>query len=116
MDRKTLIREYKEAPRTMGVYRVRNVAEDRSLLGSSTDAPAMLNRIRTQLAIGVHSNKALQADWDRLGADAFTFDVLDTLTPAEDPDRDPADELRVLEELWIERLAPFGARGYNRPA
>jgi hypothetical protein len=28
-------------------------------------------------------------------------------------DWDPADDLRVLEKLWLEKLAPFGERGYH---
>jgi hypothetical protein len=48
-----------------------------------------------------------------MGANAFTFEVLDTLTaPPDQPGYDPADDLRVLEALWLERLQPFGERGY----
>ena len=26
---------------------------------------------------------------------------------------DPTDDLKVLEQLWLEKLSPFGTRGYN---
>jgi hypothetical protein len=55
----------------------------------------------------------LQKDWNELGADAFVFEVLDTLTPPERPDYDPSDDLRALEQLWLDKLKPFGDRGYN---
>jgi hypothetical protein len=102
----------------MGVYRVRNIRDDRSLVGRSVDLPASLNRERAQLRLGAHRNAALQQDWNVLGPDAFAFEVLDTLTPPEDrPDYDPTNDLRVLEALWLERLEPFGERGYMaRPA
>ena len=117
IDRKALIREYKDTPRPMGIFRVHNKVDDRSLVGASKDLPAMLNRQRAQLKFGAHKNRALQSDWNRLGADAFEFEVLDTLAPADPPAaRDPADELAVLEQLWLERLAPFGERGYNGAA
>jgi len=117
IDRKALIREYKDTPRPMGIFRVHNKVDDRSLVGASKDVPAMLNRQRAQLKFGAHKNRALQSDWNRLGADAFEFEVLDTLAPADPPAaRDPADELAVLEQLWLERLAPFGERGYNGAA
>ena len=49
MDRKTLIREYKESRRPMGVYRVLNTTNGRALVGVSVDLPSMLNRQRAQL-------------------------------------------------------------------
>jgi hypothetical protein len=63
----------------------------------------MLNRQRAQLRLGAHPNRA----------DAFEFEILDTLTPSDEPDYDPSDDLRVLESLWIEKLSPFDDRGYN---
>ena len=81
MDRRELIRQYKETRRPMGVYRVHNTRDDRSLLGRSVDLPSILNRERAQLRLGVHRNAALQRDWNALGAEAFAFEVLDTIAP-----------------------------------
>ena len=113
MDRKALIRQYKESRRPMGVFRVRNTADGRSLVGTSIDLPAMLNRQRAQLRLGAHPNRALQKDWNELGAEAFEFEILDTLTPPDEPDYDSSSDLRVLEDLWLEKLSPFDDRGYN---
>jgi len=113
MDRKALIRQYKESRRPMGVFRVRNTADGRSLVGTSIDLPAMLNRQRAQLRLGAHPNRALQKDWNELGAEAFEFEILDTLTPPDEPDYDSSSDLRVLEDLWLEKLSPFDERGYN---
>ena len=120
MDRKAAVREYKESRRPIGVYRVRNTTDDKSLVGASVNLPAILNRHRTELRLDSHSNRALQQDWNRLGADAFEFEILDTLEIPDRPDYDPSDDLRVLENLWLEKLSPFDDRGYNpqpkRPA
>ena len=97
----------------MGVFRVHNTVADRSFVGISRDLPSMLNRQRFQLEHGSHPNRALQDDWNRLGPEAFVFQVLDTLSPSERPDSDPAEDLRVLEQLWLEQLSPYGERGYN---
>jgi hypothetical protein len=113
MDRKALIRQYKESRRPMGVFRVRNTADGRSLVGTSVNLPAMLNRQRAQLRLGAHPNRALQKDWNELGAEAFEFEILDTLTPPDTPAYDPSGDLRVLEDLWLEKLSPFDERGYN---
>jgi hypothetical protein len=114
MDRKALKREYKQTRRPMGVYRVRNTVHDRSLVGVTTDLPAMLNRQRAQLSMGAHANRALQKDWDELGSQAFAFEVLDELTSPDQPHYDPTADLRVLEGLWLDRLLPYEARGYNK--
>ena len=50
-----------------------------------------------------------------LPLDGFVFEVLDTLPASDEPGYDVKGELRVLEELWLERLQPYGARGYNMP-
>lgn len=112
--KKELSRAYRETRRPMGVFRVRNTTDDRSLVGRSVDLPAILNRERAQLRLGAHRNVELQRDWNALGPDAFAFEVLDTLTPPDRPDYDPAEDLRVLEALWLERLEPYGERGYTR--
>ena len=97
----------------MGVFRVHNTVTDKSFVGLSPDLPSMLNRQRFQLEHGSHPNHALQEDWNRLGSEAFVFEILDSLSPSERPDSDPAEDLRVLEQLWLEKLSPFGERGYN---
>ena len=49
MDRKELIRKYKETPRPMGVYQVRNTRNGKALIATSLDLNAALNRHRAQL-------------------------------------------------------------------
>jgi hypothetical protein len=120
MDRKALTRAYKETPRPMGVYRIRNTVSGRSLVASSVNLPAILNRHKAALKFGSHSNKELQKDWNELGPEAFVFEVLDTLTPSDKPGDKPADDLQALEAMWIEKLSPTEDLGYNpkpkRPA
>jgi len=65
MDRKAIIREYKESRRPMGVFQVRNTVTSQVFIGASTDLPAMLNRQRAQLRLGAHVNRRLQADCRR---------------------------------------------------
>lgn len=115
IDRKALSRQYRETPRTMGVGLVRNLTSGKSLLFAGVDLPSLLNRHRAQLRLGGHPVKALQADWNAQGADAFAFEVVDTLTAPDRPDYDPASDLRELEQLWLEKLSPFEPAGYHRP-
>ncbi|MBZ4415325.1 GIY-YIG nuclease family protein [Myxococcus sp. RHSTA-1-4] len=114
-NRAELKRAYKEKPPPMGVFAVRNRANGKVLVGSSLNVPGALNRIRFELTTGMRRIPALLDDWNRYGADSFSFEVLDVLPPTEEPREDPKEELRVLEELWLERLKPYGDAGYNEP-
>lgn len=113
MNKKALLREYKERQRPMGVYQIRNTVNGKLLMGTSVNLPAILNRHQSELRLGGHRNRELQQDWLKFGAAAFEFGILDTLSPSEQPGYDPADDLRALEELWLEKLSPFEERGYN---
>ncbi len=97
----------------MGIFQIRNEVSGRIFVGSSMDLAAMFNRIRFQLFAGAHPNKELEADWKRLGADKFTFEVLEELVPREDANYDYRADLETLEDLWLEKLQPYGERGYN---
>lgn len=105
IDRKALIREYKQRRAPMGVYRIHNPVTGHMLVAASTDLPSILNRHRAQLGMGGHSSRELQADWNELGADSFVFEVLDTLPHPESPGYDPIEDLTTLEDLWLEKLS-----------
>jgi hypothetical protein len=64
----------------------------------------MLNRIRAQLRMRGHPNRALQSDWEADGPDAFQFEVVDLLAPPDAAEYDPSDDLALLEELWRDKL------------
>jgi len=112
-DRKARIRDYKETPRPMGVFRVRYVPERRSLVGASRDLPAILNRHRAALRFGGHAVRALQQDFQRLGPEQCAFEALDTLAPSTDLASDPTDDLAALEAMWRERLTGEGEQFYR---
>lgn len=117
VDKKALKRQNKETRRPMGVYRILNKENGKSFVSSSVDLPAIFNRMRMQLDGGMYlMNRELQRDWAELGSDAFELEVLEELEPPDDaPHWDPAGDLRALEELWLEKLEPYGERGYHRP-
>ena len=113
-DRKALLREYKESPRPAGIFCVRNIASGRCLVGSTPNLPGVINRQRFQLECGSHPDHDLQANWNESGPEAFDFEVLDRL---EVQDRSPAalaDDLVVLKDLWLERLAEAGTELYRQ--
>jgi hypothetical protein len=113
MDRKAIIREYKDTPRPMGVFQIKNKVNGKLLIGSSNNLPAILNRFKAELKMGNCRNIDLQHEWKQFGADAFEFKELEILEPSDDPNYDHSEDLQLLEELWIEKLNPYGDRGYN---
>jgi hypothetical protein len=114
IDRKSRIREYKQTPLAAGIYRIRNTAAGRSLIGSSVNPAGRLNRHRFQLKAGSHPDARLQADWNELGEEGFELAVLDRLEPRDEPDYDPSKDLEVLKELWLEKLSASGESLYGK--
>jgi hypothetical protein len=114
--RKDLKRQYKETPRRAGIFVITNTLNGKVFLGSSTNLDGPLNKHRFALKIGRHLNAALQADWNQAGADAFRFEIVDEVQIRDEPGFNLNDELLLLEEIWIEKLQPFGERGYNTGA
>ncbi|HQV94001.1 MAG TPA: GIY-YIG nuclease family protein [Anaerolineales bacterium] len=111
--RRELHREYAERVKPAGVYQVMNLANGKVLLGSSLNLEGPLNRHGFMLKIGSHTNKALQQDWNELGAEKFTFEILEEVKQKDDPNFNLEEELTLLEMVWLEKLQPFGERGYN---
>ena len=111
--RKELQREYMERVKPSGVYQVRNLANGKVLLGSSLNLEGLLNRNRFTLRNNSHPNKELQQDWNQFGADQFAFEILEVIPVQDDPNFNLRDELTLLEQIWLEKLQPFGERGYN---
>jgi group I intron endonuclease len=111
--RKELIRNYKERQKPAGVFQIKNNVNGKVLLGSSLNLEGPLNSHRFMLTTGSHRNKALQNDWNAFGENHFVFEILETVKVTDDPYFNLKDELALLEEIWLERLQPFGEKGYN---
>lgn len=99
----TLKAHYRQRPPPLGIIALRHLPSGRTLLDSSRNAPGMLNRHRFELNLGQHRNAALQADWRRDGAAAFSCDIIDSVTPRDDPAFDADAELAGL--LALHRIA-----------
>jgi len=114
-DKRQLKREYQQTPPAMGIFLIRNNRNDKVFVGSALNLPGIINRHRFALERGLHANKRLQADWDEAGSETFAFEIVDELSPSVPGGIDYRKELTSLEDLWLERLQPYGERGYNEP-
>jgi len=106
-------KEYKERKKPAGIFQIKNTANGKILLGSSLNLEGPLNSHKFMLTIGSHRNSALQKEWNEYGPDKFIFEILEVVKVKDDPDFNINDELTLLEQIWIEKLQPFGERGYN---
>ena len=111
--RQDIKREYKERKKPAGIFEVKNTANGKILLGSSLNLEGPLNSHKFMLKIGRHRNDALQKEWNEYGEDKFVFEILEVVKVKDDPDFNLEDELTLLEQIWLEKLQPFGEKGYN---
>jgi hypothetical protein len=114
--KKEIKADYKSARAPSGVFQVRNLVNGRIFIGSAQNIPGILNSNRFQLDAGTHPCRALQSEWKALGSGSFVFETLDELTISDENPGDIRSELALLERLWLEKLEPYGARGYNEKA
>lgn len=114
--RKELKLEYKLAERPKGVYQVRNLVNGKVWVRSSPNLDGAKNSIWTQLKFGSHFlSKTLSADWETFGEENFVFEVLEKLEPDPSGERNDHKELELMEERWLDKLQPYGEKGYNTP-
>ena len=102
--RRELVRHYKETGPRAGVYAIRNLADGRVYVGASTNVDGALNRAQFELRQRGHRHKQLMADWQRLGAEHFRFEVLDCVKKRDDPAFDMQAELADMLQLWCDEL------------
>ena len=110
--RKELIRQYKEMKIEAGVYQIKNTKNQKVFVVSTPNLKTM-NGKPMMLCGGVHKNKKLQEEWDKFGEAAFVFEVLEVLKEKEEAYFDKTGELKELEKKWLEKIQPYGERGYN---
>ncbi len=106
-------RLYKQSAPDMGIYQIKNKINGRIYIDSSTNLEGTRNSRLFQLKMGkIVFNHELQKDLNEFGADNFEYSVLDVLEKPE-PGDNVERQLAALELHWLEKLQPFGERGYN---
>lgn len=114
IDKKSLREDYKQQKFKIGVFQVRNLVNDKILIGSSPNLEAIWNRIRTELKFGNFRNEALQEDWNRFGEDMFRFEVLAEIKQQDNENRNYTRDAKELALLYVQELQPFGMKGYHK--
>ena len=85
-------------PQTSGIYQILCVPTGKIYIGSSGNVAKRWGVHCKRLRGHCHENSYLQNAWDKYGADAFTFTVLE-ITPIE--------SLLEREQHWLDALRPY---------
>jgi len=113
MDRKKELKQlYKETPIEAGVYKIENKQNGKVFIASTRNIKT-LNGVKFMLNKGGHVNRELAKEWQALGEGSFTVEVIEILKKKNDPYFNEKEELKKLEEKWLEEYKPFGEKGYN---
>jgi hypothetical protein len=115
MNRKEAKQEYKLSFRPMGVYQVRNTVNDKVWINSSLNLTGSFNGDRVRLNAANHKCPKLIEAWKEFGEENFVWEILEEVFPRSEPDYNYKADLEFLEDLWLEKLEPYGENGYNEP-
>lgn len=96
----------------MGVIQLTNKVNGKIYVDSYPNLKNKWVTIKGQLEMGRFANSQLQKDWKELGAEAFTYEELEKKEA--DEVIDMRWELKQMEKPWLEKLQPYGDRGYNK--
>ena len=110
--RKELLAQYKEIKIYMGVVKITNIQSGKIYIHAYPNLKNKWLTIKYQLEMGQFFNVGLQKDYNEIGPDFFTFEILE-----EKPIDDVTDmkwELSQMEKPWLLKLQPFDEAGYNR--
>lgn len=90
---------------THAIYQIKNTVNGHVYVGSAVTLGKRWSRHRKDLERSKHDNRFLQNAWNKHGADAFEFSVLERV--------ESADTLIAREQFWIDRLNAAQRPNYN---
>ncbi|WP_219837580.1 GIY-YIG nuclease family protein [Paenibacillus sp. R14(2021)] len=118
--KKELATAYAKSFRPMGIYQIRNTTNGKVWIDGTMDLDGARNRFEFSKQMNMITISELREDWDLYGGSIFVFEELDQIKPREEVMNDRSElakykeEVEALRELWLEKLQPYGDKGYNK--
>ena len=81
--------------RITGIYVIKNTVTGKTYIGQAVDFEERKRNHLYKLRYKKHYNKALQADWDKMGSLAFKFEVIEKTSVL---------TLGLRERYWIDKF------------
>lgn len=107
--KKELKAEYKLMKFRAGIYQIINKLENRIYLQTTLDLDRAFNSDIFQLKSGLHLNKTLQSDWNKLGKEGFEFSIFDELEMDDTAtSKEKNKELKLFLEMHLSELKKNG--------
>ncbi|MDD2991958.1 MAG: GIY-YIG nuclease family protein [Pygmaiobacter sp.] len=104
--KRKLRQQYKAQLLRGGVDRICCAPAGKSWLRATTELQGVKNRLSFACNIGSCPEPDMRPAWDQYGPASFTLEVLEELEQKEtQTEREFADDIAVLRELWAEKLA-----------
>ena len=113
MTNKELKDQYKQTKFPAGVFQIKNKVNGKIFVSGNMNLNKIWNRHKTELKFGSHRNKEMQNDWNKYGEENFVFEIISELNQGNEK-LDLNHELKVLTEMYLEELQPYGEQGYNK--
>ena len=107
--RQELLEQYANRKQPTGVFAVRNSKSGEVWVGHSKNVDVQKNGLWGRLASGMCFNKDVQASWNKDGADAFSYEILEHIE-----ETDPHAIQRLMPEraqAWREELKAGTVKG-----
>ena len=98
--RKEIKEEYKQLKFSMGVFQIKNRANNKVFIDNSVDMASKWNRHKAELRFGNHKNYELQKDWNEKGEDNFVFEILSELKKEDEKEVNYPKELKLLQQKY----------------
>jgi group I intron endonuclease len=91
-------------PNASGIYKITCTTNKRIYIGSAVSLRKRKSEHFSYLQQNKHINPHLQNAWNKYGEQAFTFEILEYVLPM---------SLTAREQYWLNKLKPFGNKGFN---
>lgn len=111
--RKELQEEFKQIKTYMGAIQITNKVSGKIYVDTFSNLKNKWFTLQMQLDMGRFANAGLQKDWKELGADSFTYEVLEQKEA--DEITDIKWECKQMLKHWLDKLQPYEDKGYNKP-
>ena len=100
----------------MGIFIIRCKVNNKYYLEGTQNLKGRMNGAKARLAGGLHLYRELQREWNELGEENFTFEVLENLEydKEDEAKTDYTDDLVLLQMEWEEKLAKEGLVPYSK--
>lgn len=109
--RRDAVRAFKERKVSAGVFAVRCQPTAEVWISASRNLEGQQTSLWFQLKMKSCYTRTLQDAWNTHGADAFTFEVLETVEDDQLSAMGLADQLKILDAAWREKLGAAKALG-----